>query len=107
MKKIKQFKFKPFKTNGLKFKDVQYHRNGVSGEGFYCAVATDPEQKGDMLITFFPDVDSGGICCAVYKLSLLPSIKFGVNSWRGDHYATSMKNAVAEYRRQWDEFYAL
>lgn len=95
----KPFEFKPTEIEGLKFKDVQYHRNGVSGDGFYCAVATDKE-NGDMLITYFPDL--GQCACAVYCLSILPNIRFMENSWRGDHYAGAMRQAIAIQDKQYD-----
>jgi hypothetical protein len=93
------FKFEPVTIDGLKFKDVQYHRNGISGDGFYCAVVKDKE-NGDMLITYFPEI--GQCACAVYKLDLLPSIAFGINSWRGDNYVHAMNQAIKEYNKQFD-----
>lgn len=96
------FQFKPVTIAGLRFKQVEYHRNGVSGTGFFCAVAHD-KRYGDMLITYFPEGD--GICCAVYKLELLPDITFGVNSWRGDDYVSQMIKAIDEYWHQWNELY--
>lgn len=100
-KKYKPFVFKPVTIDKLKFTQVEYHRNGVGGDGFYCAVATDKE-NGDMLITFFPDL--GQCACAVYKLDLLPNIKFMENSWRGDHYCEPMKKAIAERNKQYDDW---
>ena len=96
------FEFKPTKIEGKLFKDVQYHRNGISGEGFYCAVMFDPEQKADMLITYFPEAE--GICCAVYQMNILPSIKFGVNSWRGDCYVGYMEKAIKAYKKQFNRW---
>jgi hypothetical protein len=101
-KKFARFKFHPVTIDNLKFKQIDYHRNGVSGEGFYCAVAFDKEQKADMLITYFPE-EVG--CCAVYQLDLLPDITFGKNSWRGDVYLPVMKKAIHQYTLQYDEFY--
>lgn len=101
MKEYKPFKFQPITVDGLKFKQVDYHRNGISGDGFYCAVATDPE-NGDMLITFFPDI--GQCACAVYKLDLLPNITFMENSWRGDHYSGPMEKAIKAFNKQMEEW---
>jgi len=95
------FEFAPITIDKLEFKNVQYHRNGVSGTGFFCAVAYDPEAEGDMLITYFPDI-KGECCCAVYKLDILPDITFGKNSWRGDKYAGKMADAISEYHKQFN-----
>jgi hypothetical protein len=96
------FIFKPVKVGKLKFERVQYHRNGISGTGFWCAVVHDPE-NGDMLITYF---DIKGECCiAVYNLALLPNIEFGENSWRGDNYVDAMKQAIEEYKHQREVHY--
>jgi len=102
-KEFKKFEFKPVTIDKLRFKAVDYHRNGVSGEGFYCAVARDNTVKKDMLITCFPDVGY----CAVYALDLLPDIRFAHNSWRGDNYEGSMRKAIKELTRQTDEFYSM
>lgn len=101
-KKYVPFQFTPVTFKDLKFKAVQYHRNGVSGDGFYCAVAYDPEQEADMLITYFPDL--GQCACAVYRLDMLPNITFGENSWRGDHYAGPMQDAIKSYTKQYDKY---
>lgn len=102
-KKYVPFKFTPVVIDGLKFKNVQYHRNGVSGEPFFCAVVHDKE-NGDMLITYFQGMPE--LCCAVYKFDLFPDITFGVNSWRGDNYNKPMDKAIVEYQRQYDEWLA-
>jgi hypothetical protein len=98
MKEYRPFKFQPVKIDGLTFKQVEYHRNGIAGDGFYCAVAKGKD--GDMLITYF--LELGQCACAVYKLDLLPDITFGVNSWRGDNYETAMKKAIEYYNIQYD-----
>lgn len=102
---MKPFLFKPTTIDSLKFKSVAYHRNGVSGDGFYCAVAYDREAGGDMLITFFPKI--GQCACAVYRINLLPNINFMENSWRGDHYAGPMQKAIVEFDKQYDEWLGL
>ena len=95
------FKFIPVEIDSLIFKEVAYHRNGVCGDGFHCAVVNDPK-IGDMLITYFEIKDH--ICCAVYKLSMLPNIRFTENSWRGDHYVDQMRKAIVEYNKQFDYY---
>jgi hypothetical protein len=100
----KPFEFIPVRIDNLTFKEVQYHRNGVCGDGFHCAVVNDHE-NGDMLITYFEIKDH--VCCAVYKLSMLPNIRFMENSWRGDHYVDQMKKAIAEYNKQLDSHFKI
>jgi hypothetical protein len=84
-------------------KQMAWHRNGVAGLGFYVAIVHDPE-NGDMLVIRFnkeADYGAGAILCAAFKLSLLDKreIKFGVNSWRGDHYSTFMDQAIEANER--------
>jgi hypothetical protein len=98
------FKFEPVTIGKFLFKDVEYHRNGITGEGFYCAIANDKEAGGDMLIVYFKEIDKS-ICCAAFKIDLLPNIQFGINSWRGDRYVSAMKEAIASYRLQFDNYY--
>jgi hypothetical protein len=98
------FKFKPVKIEELTFEQLEYRRNGVSGDGFYSAVVNDPE-NGKMLITYFEDI--GQCACAVYKLDILPDISFGINSWRGDCYSDQMAKAIKKYRRQFDKHYGI
>ncbi len=73
----------------LKVNEIAYHRNGIGGEGFYAVTFTCPE-NGDMVATVF---DEPG-CCAVLKLSELPVVTFGINSWRGDHYEDELRGAI-------------
>lgn len=87
---------------------VEYHRNGVGGEGFYAIRFTDPEE-GAMLGVVFPpdpvDAETGepdwkGLHnprVAVFKESLLPDVTFGVNSWRGDNYSSQLYDAIKQH----------
>lgn len=75
--------------------DVQWHRNGVSGVGFYVGFVDDPE-NGKMVVVRFPGRD---IRTAVLNVQMLAegSVKFGHNSWRGDHYDSAMLEAIRKY----------
>jgi hypothetical protein len=77
------------RTKPIKVSEIAYHRNGISGEGFYAVTFTCPEE-GDMVATVFPEPG----CCAVLKLSLLPVVTFGINSWRGDHFEGEIRKAI-------------
>lgn len=74
-------------------KEIAFHRNGVSGEGFYVVKFYD-RSVGDMLGIVF---DEPG-CVAVFnKYSLdLGDIGFASNSWRGDYFEPFLRKAIME-----------
>lgn len=89
---------------------ADYHRNGVSGEGFYVGIVADDE--GDKLLIHFPEYDKGGELArfqsriAVLDLAQAAEGNIymhpvgdqpGGNAWRGDHYvhhAEAVRDAV-------------
>jgi hypothetical protein len=91
-----------------KVKTLTYHRNGVGGLGFYCAIVED--EGRDMLVVRFVSYDGkgenvvdesvGAIVCAAFDTKLLAdgNITFGENSWRGDHYSDVMDAAIKQYQ---------
>ena len=86
-----------------KVTDLHYHRNGISGLGFYVAIVK--EDGRDMLVIRFPkeaDRQTGNVVCAAFDLELLEKrdIVFGSNSYRGDHYATLMDKAIEVRERK-------
>lgn len=75
---------------------IAYHRNGVSGEGFYVVrfqpyVASGVEDE--MVAVVF---DAPGHV-AVFDLDKLAhgTIAFGENSWRGDDFEPELRKAIA------------
>lgn len=68
--------------------DTQYHRNGVCGNPFYCFLFKDDNHT--MFAVQFTD---DPLSTAVFDLELLSkgNIRFGINSFRGDHYADWLK----------------
>ncbi len=89
--------------NNQQVKILDYHRNGVSGIGFYVGIVKEVEGKTSrtMLVIRFPkqaDNDVGGVLCAAFDLAKLDqrNIHFGENSWRGDYYHTVMDQAIKE-----------
>lgn len=81
-------------------KSIAYHRNGISGEGFYVAIVESDGE--DMLVVTFSEEQSA-VRTAVFSADLIGKrdIEFGSNSYRGDHWHEWMLTvAIPEYRRQ-------
>lgn len=76
----------------LTIREIDYHRNGVAGEGFNVITFLDHELKRDMVAILF----SGRGQCAVFDRKLLGEgvIEFGRNSWRGDTFETFLRDVV-------------
>ena len=80
---------------------VAYHRNGVCGEPFHI-VLFDKEEDGQidrMIAIRFQDDKNDGFKnprIAVLNVSLLNDsvIEFGENSFRGDHFASDIDQAI-------------
>lgn len=90
----------------VKIEDIAYHRNGVSGRGFYAVAFTCPD-NGPMVGVVFPSGETAegiseftpsdaGVECAVLQRELLAEgiVAFGVNSWRGDCYAKALVQGI-------------
>jgi hypothetical protein len=80
-------------------KELHYHRNGISGHGFYVGIVKD--EKRDMLVIRVPKEEGDppmDILCFAFDLALLDErkIAFIENSWRGDHYHEVMDRAIAK-----------
>jgi hypothetical protein len=83
-------------------KEIAYHRNGICGEGFHVAIVESEIEPGDvrkmLCVTFgaHEEGTAGGYRTAVFDLALLAqdNIKFGQNSWRGDHWHPFMCETV-------------
>lgn len=104
--------------NKIKVKSLEYHRNGVGGEGFYVAIFDDSD-NGEMMGVIFPlskedefkfygerKPKFGGRVheswngrVAIFKTSLIAqgNIKFGINSWRGDTYEAQLRQAIKQH----------
>jgi hypothetical protein len=96
---------------------IDYHRNGISGEGFYVVNFTDTENGAMMAVVFppkpiddpdnydhgKPDWDSytrkdwENPRVAVFQADKLPDVRFGHNSWRGDNYAADLYAAIKKW----------
>lgn len=104
---------------GINVEQVEYHRNGVSGEPFFVVkfTAKVDGHARNFVATLFPeylsDREDGGDQyvwgpelgkfynprCAVLDADLVGQgvIDFGANSWRGDHYSDELLAAINVY----------
>lgn len=79
---------------------IEYHRNGISGEGFWAVLFLDPSvQRGrgqpyNMLATVFPE--PGHVSVINTHLLAEHGVTFGPNSWRGDHYEGQLRAWIKE-----------
>ena len=74
---------------------LDYHRNGVSGDGFYTGILKDKDSTRKVF-THFPEYDKEGyvikgnnVRTAILDLDILKDkedTRFFYNSWRGDVY---------------------
>jgi len=75
--------------------NVDYHRNGIGGEGFH--VATFDAQDGDKHHRMVGVVFDGR--CAILDIDLLSenNIEFAMgNSWRGDRFEPELRAAIKQ-----------
>lgn len=85
--------------------EIDYHRNGVGGVGFFVVKFVEPAEERRMLAVLFPGPnvsDEGGTInglCAVFDRTKLTQdiITFGINSWRGDAYEPELRQAILAY----------
>lgn len=84
--------------------EVNYHRNGISGEGFYACRLNDPEHGEMIAVAFTSSVDAETEArakgswinprIAVFKADVFPDVRFFHNSWRGGHYWSAVYDAI-------------
>lgn len=85
----------------INVKQIEFHRNGIAGEGFYAILFTSDSDgmggvEGDSLFvaTLF---DEPGYCAVLRVPDLSEADKgvtFGINSWRGDVFEDELRQAV-------------
>jgi hypothetical protein len=101
----------------MKIVNVQHHRNGVAGIGFYAVHFQDKAHKDmsgatkDFVAVLFSSEDGEDSItvsgkCAVLNVGLLPDVTFSVNSWRGDHFEPDLRWAIRDYEKKLDAKYA-
>ena len=81
----------------IKVTQASWHRNGISGVGFYAVLfEADPNKTGEEQRFFAALFDEPGYC-AVISLDLIDEcgVAFGRgNSWRGDHFESELREAI-------------
>lgn len=105
-------------SNNISIFEVERHRNGSSGAGFYAIRFYDKDENREMVAVVFgyrpkrfrnaenPNEFDDPVYfdphVAVLDTELVrETVEFGVNSWRGGHYAHAMYDAIDDY---WDTF---
>ena len=78
----------------LKIIATAHHRNSVAGTPFNVVLFKDRGPEGSRKVAILFD-DPGA--CAVLDVDKLAAgdIAYGSNSWRGDHYEESLRQAIA------------
>ena len=82
----------------IKIKQIGYHRNGISGNGFYVVLFEDNKAQPDA--TFMGTLFDEDGSCAVVCLDMIPEcgIEFAAgNSWRGDCFEASLRAACKHW----------
>lgn len=69
----------------LQIVDMDHHRNGVSGMPFQVALVDDPNDGDTKLVIMF-QAEGHTAVLSLDQLIQNEDIKFGSNSYRGDHY---------------------
>lgn len=121
------FKFTPKKFGDYKVLDVDYHRNGICGEGFYTGIFVDlnGEHKGKTFTFVMFASFSGWVekkeyeeakeytyddACGDYRCAILclDAVNSGTaeSAWRGDYfYIAVVRDAIRELNRQQNKYY--
>jgi DNA-directed RNA polymerase subunit M/transcription elongation factor TFIIS len=103
----------------LQVLDVQYHRNGVTGRGFYVILADEPTAKYPeercQKIIIRPDSprdEEIGVECFVVNPELAFTAHSIDSAWRGDYYVEIADEIIAFYKKvpsehvfQWKKYY--
>ena len=92
----------------MKISKIDYHRNGICGEGFHVGIIQD-DDGSDKLFIHFANYDDEGylkkdgpVRTAILDVDLVAKreIAFCVNSWRGDHYNDMIQDALIEEEKK-------
>ena len=89
--------------------DMSYHRNGISGRGFWTIIFTGAPKTDEadqtFVATFFPEEEMDGspnveACVAVLLIGDLVD-RCASNGWRGDYFHNELQTLVDEF--DWDQ----
>lgn len=81
----------------MKFKNVtvEYHRNGISGEGFHTGFFDWFDDDNKWRKMFYVLYEGTGQCSIFdYELLKKGDVRFMHNSWRGDNFEKNLREAV-------------
>lgn len=80
---------------------IEYHRNGIGGEGFHAVLFYHAEEAGK-LERFLATVFEEPGCLSVICLDRIPKVgvKWIENSWRGDRFEQSLREAIKLHQTQ-------
>lgn len=86
----------------IKLHQIEYHRNGISGEGFHAILFSDPDHEGadlpfNMLATVFEE--RGHVSVVNVPNIATHGVTFGFNSFRGDHYEPVLREWISDRRK--------
>jgi hypothetical protein len=96
----------PRSKNHLRVIKHEYHRNGISGNGFHVVIFdwTEPNDAQKNMCAFLFE-ETGSI--AVTQIDMLKehNIEFACgNSWRGDHFEGAIREFIkAEEDKYWKD----
>ena len=89
----------------MKIEAIAYHRNGICGEGFHVVLFVQDKRR--YLATMFQT--AGQVAVLDRDILATGNVRFGENSWRGDHFEDDLRRHIAawtEIQRQhpggWD-----
>jgi hypothetical protein len=85
-------------SEGYEIIEVARHRNGVAGEPFWAVLFhwTAEDGSTDRMLGIVHEQLG---FCSVIGLDRIASggVKFGYNSWRGDHFETKLRQEIGKY----------
>lgn len=87
----------------IKIKEYSYHRNGVSGNGFYAILFLHTPENSVKEETFIATLFDEPGSCAVISLDRLEKsgVRFAQgNSWRGDCFEDDIRKIIEDLEVQ-------
>lgn len=82
----------------LEVVDISWHRNGISGVGFYAILFKNKDERNELFVAAL--YDAPGYCSVLRVADLsdpTKGVRFGINSWRGDYYEPELRRLAAAW----------
>jgi len=91
----------------IKITNIEYHRNGVSGNGFHVVtfVMKNGNKNQNMVAVLFEE--QGNISVLDIDMLAVQNIAFGENSWRGDNFEDVLRKEIQDMYDERDRKWAL